>query len=48
VRFVRSALDVFRDDIADHASGRPCAGSSSARHYATVPHLDHEDELIWQ
>ena len=48
VRLVRSALDVFRDDIADHASGRPCAGSSSARHYATVPRLNHEGELAWQ
>lgn len=48
VRFVRSALGVFRDDVADHASGRPCIGSGSARHYATVPRLDHEGELTWQ
>jgi NADH:ubiquinone oxidoreductase subunit F (NADH-binding) len=48
VRFVRSALRVFRDDIADHASGRPCIGSGSARHYATVPNLEREAELTWQ
>lgn len=27
VRLVRSALSVFREDMAAHASGRPCAGS---------------------
>jgi len=26
VRLVRSALDVFGDDVRDHASGHPCAG----------------------
>ena len=31
-RMVRSALDVFAADAADHAAGRPCAG----RHAPTV------------
>lgn len=29
VRLVRSALSVFEDDVAAHAAGRPCAGSTT-------------------
>jgi len=48
IRFVRSALDVFARDIADHVSGTPCNGSRSTTHYANVPTLEREEELIWE
>ncbi|HUX03460.1 MAG TPA: NADH-ubiquinone oxidoreductase-F iron-sulfur binding region domain-containing protein [Acidimicrobiales bacterium] len=48
VRFVRSALKVFASDVAEHVRGAPCAPSRSARHFATVPQLEHEEELIWE
>jgi NADH:ubiquinone oxidoreductase subunit F (NADH-binding) len=48
VRLVRSALDVFRDDIAQHAKGVHCAGSRSHEYFVKVPTLEREDELIWQ
>ncbi|MDE3064531.1 MAG: oxidoreductase, partial [Acidobacteriota bacterium] len=48
VRLVRSALGVFADDVEDHARGAACAQSRSGRHFATVPHLEREDELVWE
>jgi NADH:ubiquinone oxidoreductase subunit F (NADH-binding) len=48
VRLVRSALDVFADDVEDHARGAACAASRSGRHFATVPHLEREEELVWE
>ncbi len=48
VRFVRSALRVFARDLEDHVRGAPCAASRSGRHVATVPHLQREEELVWE
>ncbi|HVB70743.1 MAG TPA: NADH-ubiquinone oxidoreductase-F iron-sulfur binding region domain-containing protein [Acidimicrobiales bacterium] len=48
VRLVRSALRVFASDVEDHRRGHACAGSRSGRHYATVPHLEREEELVWE
>ena len=48
VRLVRSALRVFASDVDDHRRGHACAGSQSGRHYATVPHLEREEELVWE
>jgi NADH:ubiquinone oxidoreductase subunit F (NADH-binding) len=48
VRFVRSALDVFSDDVTSHANGRTCQASHSTKHFVSVPLLEHEDGLIWQ
>ncbi|HEY1825765.1 MAG TPA: NADH-ubiquinone oxidoreductase-F iron-sulfur binding region domain-containing protein [Acidimicrobiales bacterium] len=36
-RLVRSMLSVFGEDVAAHASGRPCAASISPRRYARIP-----------
>ena len=38
----------FAADIAEHVRGTPCAPSRSARHFATVPQLEREEELIWE
>ncbi len=48
IRLVRSALNVFAEDIANHMRGAPCAGSRSNQHFATVPTLEREEELIWE
>ena len=48
VRFVRSALDVFADDVNRHVAGNPCHGSRATKHFATVPRLEHEKELVWE
>jgi len=48
VRFVRSALRVFAPDIDDHLRGAPCTASRTARHFATVPSLEREEELVWE
>ncbi len=48
VRLVRSALYVFRDDIAQHVQGVHCVGSRSREFFVKVPTLEREDELIWQ
>ena len=48
IRLIRSAMTVFADDIADHMRGAPCAGSRSPAHFATVPALEREEELIWE
>ena len=48
VRFVRSALSVFERDITQHAHGTPCQHTRSARHFASVPTLEREEELIWE
>jgi hypothetical protein len=45
---VRSALSVFAEDFNNHAHAHACAGSRSTTHYATVPHLEREEELIWE
>jgi hypothetical protein len=45
---VRSALTVFREDIAHHVAGSPCAASQSLTRYATVPLLEREEALVWQ
>jgi NADH:ubiquinone oxidoreductase subunit F (NADH-binding) len=47
IRLVESALSVFSDDVAEHVRGRRCA-SSGASHFASVPHLELEHELVWQ
>ena len=48
VRFVRSALDVFGEDVKQHARGVPCSATRSRKRYATVPMLEREEELIWE
>jgi NADH:ubiquinone oxidoreductase subunit F (NADH-binding) len=48
VRFVRSALDVFGDDVERHLRGAPCEANRAQKHYATVPKLEREDELVWE
>ena len=48
VRMVRSALRAFADDLNGHAAGRACAASRSGRHFATVPLLEREEELVWE
>jgi len=48
VRLVRSALGVFARDLEGHVRGVACAASRSASHYATVPHLEREEELVWE
>jgi hypothetical protein len=48
VRFVRSALNVFRDDLAHHVAGNACTGATSPSHYATVPTIERAEELIWE
>jgi NADH:ubiquinone oxidoreductase subunit F (NADH-binding) len=48
VRFVRSALSTFEGDFNDHAHAHACAGSTTSTHYATVPHLEREEELVWE
>ncbi len=48
VRLVRSALRVFADHVEEHASGIPCAAARSTRHFAAVPALEREEELVWE
>lgn len=48
VRFVRSALKVFAVDIDNHVRGAPCAGSRTTQHFATLPSLEREEELVWE
>ena len=48
IRLIRSALEVFAEDIANHMRAAPCAGSRSNQHFATVPALEREEELIWE
>jgi len=48
VRFVRSALTTFDQDFSHHASGSACGGSRATVHYASVPHLEREEELVWE
>ena len=48
IHLIRSALAVFAADIEAHLRGNPCAGSRSPRHYATVPSLEREEELVWE
>jgi NADH:ubiquinone oxidoreductase subunit F (NADH-binding) len=48
IRLVRSALDVFASDFARHLDGAVCNGSRSPKHYASVPSLEREEELVWE
>ena len=48
VRFVRSALSVFEHDFNNHAHAQACAASRATTHYASVPHLEREEELVWE
>ncbi len=48
VRLVRSSLRVFHEDFVAHSRGDICAGSTSRRHFLSVPRLQHEHELVWQ
>ena len=48
IRFIRTALDVFAPDFEQHLRGTACSGSRATRHYASVPSLEREDELIWE
>lgn len=48
VRFVRSSLEVFAEDLARHARGVACEGARRGVHRASVPRLEHESELVWE
>ena len=48
VRLVRTALEVFASDLESHLRGTHCAASRSAQHYASVPSLEREEELVWE
>jgi NADH:ubiquinone oxidoreductase subunit F (NADH-binding) len=48
VRLVRSALSAFARDVDDHRRGNACTGSRSGHHFASVPHLEREEELVWE
>lgn len=48
IRLVRSALQVFANDLDRHVQGVPCNHVRDTRHYATVPRLEREEELIWE
>ena len=48
VRFVRSSLEVFREDVDAHLRGAVCAGARSSQRYLMVPALEHEEDLIWE
>jgi NADH:ubiquinone oxidoreductase subunit F (NADH-binding) len=48
VRLVRTALEVFRDDIDAHLRGRTCDGARSTQRFVPVPHLERESDLVWQ
>jgi len=48
VRLVRTALKVFADDIENHLKGGHCSGSRSGLHFAAVPNIEREEELIWE
>lgn len=47
IRFVRSALHVFADDFAQHASGNPCAHALTSR-FAFTPRSVDVRELVWE
>jgi len=48
VRMVRTALQVFATDLNDHRRGSACAASRSDRHFAPVPVLEREEDLVWE
>ncbi len=48
IRFVRSSLDVFAQDYRNHVAGNACRGSHATKHYANVPRLEREEELVWE
>ena len=48
VRLVRSALEVFAADVAQHQRGEPCAASRDRNYYAAVPSLERAQELVWE
>ncbi len=48
VRLVRSAMTTFVEDVAAHRAGFACAASASTEHFATVPLLEREEELVWE
>lgn len=48
IRLIRSALTVFADDISNHMRGAPCSGAHAVQHFATVPTLEREEELVWE
>ncbi len=48
IRFIRTALEVFDADFDTHVHGVACAGSRATKHFANVPSLEREDELIWE
>lgn len=48
VRLVRTAIQVFAADIENHLRGGHCAGSRSNVHFASVPSIEREEELIWE
>ena len=48
IRLVRSALEVFSTDFENHTHGAACSASRATRHYANVPSLEREEELVWE
>jgi len=47
IRMIRTALATFSNDVAAHASGRPCAFASS-RSVTYIPHHDSPEEMVWE
>ena len=48
VRMVRSAMDVFAEDVTHHVEHGACEAAKAQRHFVPVPSLEHESELLWQ
>lgn len=48
VRLVKSALEVFSDDVEAHVDVIPCAASSLSRRWVSVPAMEHESDLVWE
>jgi len=48
IRLIASALEVFSNDVAAHSKGRTCGNERRAEHYATVPRLENEKDLVWE
>jgi len=48
VRLVKSALQVFSDDVEAHVGGVPCVAAGSSRRWVAVPAMEPESDLVWE
>ena len=46
IRMIRTALQVFADDVVAHANGRPCAAAATSA-VTYIPHADAPEDLEW-